>query len=84
MINTLVCQNVAYTQRNSVEGQQVGIYRSVTGNRKFDYIDIPGDKTKEEMADIISSYPEGLIIFVTLGHCRVDETEYLEKLIEII
>lgn len=84
LINALVGDNVAYTHRNIVKGQQVGIYRSIIGDYKVDYIDIPADKTKEEMADIISSYPEGLIIFVTLGHCLVVEDEYLKKIIDIM
>ena len=83
LINALVGDNVAYTHRNIVEGQQVGIYRSIIGDYKFDYIDIPADKTKEEMAEIISSYPEGLIIFVTLCHCLLVEEEYLKKIIDI-
>ena len=84
LINAIVGRNVADTHVNIIKGQRVMAYRHTIDNHQVELIEIPSDTSKEVMKNIISSYQEGLVIFVTCCTCLVDEAEYINEIISII
>lgn len=84
LINALVGRNVADTHRGIVKGQRVTAYRHTIDNHQVELIEIPSDTSKEVMKNTISSYQEGLVIFVTCCAFLVDEAEYINEIISII